>query len=600
MAEDIARFQCDPKAAFSNAHESIVYDFNIFATSLYYLTCDFRKKRIYKRVTNRQYQKRGHRAEREGQPYKGVHGVWPFDELGYADFGRHVTVDPFHVCSGVAKNMHENQKGKRIKSDSKISKFCETVQAHPSLYKTLTDKEKSRAKVMSDDQAGAPPWEIVTSYQQRAEDAVNCIIVPSGHGREFALNDIYTASGHLRGTSMNMLYTALMELVLSVVFKMHVAYKAFYLIVSKDLMELSAMEFRIDNGEIERLTDRVFETAAIHEGVMPESEALHCWHTLCHIAPTIRDLGPPNSFSTLYGERAIPALKKGVPKGGPSFEKVVMARFTALEDTRMEGGYNFHASTLQPGKVSAAILKLQKEIHNPHCISVENGVLVHTYNRISLRNPLKSKECLLDFEIVHLIRNLCTYIEKIAFNGNEIAAIQRSVLYRVQTAYNVAHSSHQDTGLGDWKNVVEYVRVLYRGFVMRERIQEFQDLQTYWLEESDCAESDDLVDNTLLGVVYLSDVIEFHSLLVQCESIVCYRNADVLGTTFLSRGTHARERDVNTADGSPANPHSNLRSNWHLRRDYSSWVKLRSLEVEVTTAEVGIASNFAFNHWLMQ
>lgn len=587
VAKDIENFQCDKDAAFSNAHESIIYDFNIFATSLYYLTCDFRKRRKYKRLTNRQYIKRGRQAALDGKPYKGVHAVWPFERLEYADIERHVTLDPFHVGSGVAKNIHENLKGQRIKRDSKISGFCETVQAHPSLYKTVMDKKKNKAKVVSDDQAGAPPWEIVKLYQEKAEDAVNSILVPSGHGRDFSVNDIFSASGHLRGTAMNMIYIALMELILSVAYKMHVAYKAFFLIVSKDLMELSATEFRTDNGEIERLIDRVFETTAIHEGTMPESESLHCWHALCHIAPSIADLGPPNCFSTLYGERAIPALKKGVPKGGPSFEKVVMARYTALEDSRMEGGYQFHPSTLQPGKVADAILKLQKDIHDPRCISLENGILVHTYNRINVRHPLKSAEKLCDFEIVQLMRNLCTYIEKVACSGNRRAAIQRSVLFRVQTAYDIAHSNHQVTGLGDWNSVVGYMRALFRGCVMGEEISGVEDLRAYWFEDSDAAGSDELVDSTTKGVIHRSDVIAVHSLLELCASgIVCYRNADVLGTSFLSRGMHAREMGASSTD-SPTNAHSNLRYYWHLKRDYSSWVKLRSLEVQVNTVEVG-------------
>lgn len=575
-AAEIQRFTFDKNAAFTNAHERFLYDFNIFSTNLYYLTCDFRKRRTLKLVSDKKYTKRGQKAERNGKPVKGVHGVWAFGALPYSDYRQHVTFDPFHVEHNIVSNQLQNMKGKRVKKDSKISRFCKSIHVHPSLY----------SDVVSDDREGRPPWEIPVEYQERIEHAVNCVLVPVGHGANFSIEDIFSASGHLRGTAAIMLFTTLMELMLSVGHKMSVAYKALNLIISKDLSDLNATEFRIDNGEIGELSERLFETSSIHEGLMPESEALFCWHQWNHHPHSISELGPLECFTTLSGERAIPALKKGVPKGGSDYEKIVIKRFTAFEEDRLEGAYNFDHTTLQPGNVANGILRLQKEMHDSRFVSVENGQMLYTYQRIHLRNPLTSRLTFTEFELSQLFQNLCSFIECVRFSGDDAAAIRGSVLYRVHRSYTTYNEYCKTNGLVHWSSCVRWLNALIRGFIGGEVLPGLGEYREYWYEDLDVRQAENIVDSVYRGILFRSDLVAIAAFLARNgEGFKCFRNADVMGTKFYSRGMHAREQET-PVGGEATNLESNLRLTWHLKRDYSSWMKFRPVAVQILAFKV--------------
>lgn len=460
------------------------------------------------------------------------------------------------------------------------------TQVHPALD----------SKVLDDDD-GKLPWIIKNEYRERIEDAVNCILVPSGHGDAWQRVDIFSATGNIRGTFLIRIILSLMELILSLVPKYPVAYKAFHLILSKDAVDLMRPDHDTSEVSIERLFNRVAETVALHEGCYPESESTFGWHQALHLPTHIPVLGPLNNQSSLGGERALPGVKKEA-RGGRKYEEYTIAMYSQVERRRMRELYTVRKADLfNVRSVPEDLRRIVRLMNDPAVMSYNktSGKLEFTQHRVSLGSFDSRTFELNQYEWSGLLVELSAFSLQYQCRGDPVSAIRTSVVFRICYAHEFqlrlrTGRHHVLSELRYRENIAIWLSDLASFMVDgSEEVHNLANLQAVHglFIDGDTADDDEqqIVHAVHSGSVYRSDLVAMQSLL--SRRLCAFNKADIFGVQFKGRGQECREREyprfLETFQphqrrmelARPNNRLSNLSERYHLSVEYSSWCKVR-------------------------
>lgn len=102
----------DKAKEYSQFHADIVYDNNLFENNLYFLACDYRKQRKFRRVSNERHSQYASLAETEERVVNGVSGISFYAELEYFNIETQFTNDNFHIWELLFRSIFANWKGK--------------------------------------------------------------------------------------------------------------------------------------------------------------------------------------------------------------------------------------------------------------------------------------------------------------------------------------------------------------------------------------------------------------------------------------------------------------------------------------------------------
>lgn len=581
----INNFVLNKKEAYEWHHGDVVYDFNIFENHAYYLSCDYRRQRTYQRVSHDSYMSAGLLAEKSGVTQNGIHGVCLYCDLSYSDVSKDFTNDYFHILELICKNCMQNWVGERVKAGSKIANWCvESVEAHPSLLCAV-----------GDDDEGKIPWQFSKICRERIEDAVNCILVPYGHGSDISVRNMFSNKGYIRGTQIIHLFSSLMPLILTIAKDYELAYKAFFLMLSRDVIELLSPEMSLEELKSGTLHKKILETVSLHEGLFPESESLFSWHQLIELASHIRLMGLLKNMSCLGGERAMPALKRHVPQGGMSYEVSVTKLYSLEEDARLEAAYDFDLDSMHS---TANLLDqhkdLRNQMHDQRYMSYnsETGRMEFTEHRVGIYHKGKRTFKLSDYEFFSLCAMLGRHSEEYVCDGSRDRAAAESCLYRVVIAYKAHVRAFRNDAYQCFSTfITDFVRDVIENAQQHEQLNEdFKAIcESHYVAE-DCAldRMEDLSQRVRDGVFWADDLLHIYEFRQRCNGLTEYCKANIYSTTFRSRGIGCRETKApihaGFSEGSvaqrreylkPHSPSNELRNRYNARDDYSSWCRFR-------------------------
>lgn len=450
---------------YSSHLASIVYDFNMFENNIYYVACDYRKQRLYRRVSHDQHKSYAIAAQESGKVTCGVSGLSSYHLLDYFDMEKHFTNDAFHIFMLLAENMVDNWKGNRIVP--KIAKFCARRQCHP----TLDDEAL-------DDDEGKEPWKIKNEYLQRMEDALNCVLVPSGHGGSWQKVDFFSATSFVRGTFMIRVFVSMMSMLMSLARGHPLPYKAFALILSKNMMEATRPDVALE--DVDNMLGRFIETSALHEGLYPESESTYAWHQPLHLPTHIPLYGPLPGQQCLGGERSLPAVKKNV-RGMRKWDEFTIVRYSGVETERILAAFGFRPEEPQNREgLPHSLWDLLRDMNPSHSMSWDAAKqqLVFNPHGIHLASPDRQKLSLMDYEWSALLKELSLFALHYRCAGDRRLACQQSVVYRLVHAHGVQSAARHrgkpllldETYKG---SIMTWMRALFGGLL--DRLAEYDD-----------------------------------------------------------------------------------------------------------------------------
>ena len=90
-----------------------------------------------------------------------------------------------------------------------------------------------------------------------------------------------------------------------------IAYKTYFLLLSKDIIELKRPHFPLnDDGKVDEkyfdaLQQKIYECLALHEGLFPLPASTFVFHELSHLPDQIRNFGPLKNTDAAAGERGV-------------------------------------------------------------------------------------------------------------------------------------------------------------------------------------------------------------------------------------------------------------------------------------------------------
>lgn len=488
--EEIQRFLFLSPDGFKWSHQDEDFNFsgdkindkrNGLRKFLFYRHFDFRPFKVHEKVPYETHlmdavEARNMNANKKVKDFhvNGIHDVWSFDRLPYADISKQFTWPFVHSTTGVIKLLSKiitgqlsevpvSSTGTNVAKDKFISKSSiidkrimakeneDFVDEEVDEDTVFAKKAKRKKRINEVNTAfnsyrnvattEKPPYEASKDDIKRCRDWFQCILLPSGlNDDSFQMTGFLLHDGKLGYMKMNQrikLISSFWELMLLAMTGVADQYKLFYRMIGTDISRLMSLQFSSES--IEQLNSDIIESMCLWEGLLPLKTCTFQLHELLDLAKSIPLFGPPMGVSEFPGERAIGAMinrKLHSNTGGISFEKKII-----------EDQINFEMSTMKSFYKSAINDGSYKKERGPNSslrckLNSQTGILQYDPIPFSVCH----QEVLIDqkketygirfneFEMGYLVDTLVLEVEKQFGNFENCEA--NSSIYRIENKRN--------------------------------------------------------------------------------------------------------------------------------------------------------------------
>ena len=314
--------------------------------SLFYAHADFREEQKNNHISHETLITDAMLAEHSERPVNGVHRKSIMFELDYVTFDS-VTYEPFHVFKNVCERLQNLLFAKTSISDNQ-RKAAIVEKIHPFLW-------NKNGKVV---------YELTLKEKTLLDALCNCIHIPKSYSKSYAMINPVQQNGYLTGIAKMNFFRLYLPVLLSFTVLPR-SYRVFFSLFACTVNLFFAPAIRKD--DIESLRLKAIELIAMKEGLFPNRECYVTFHQLIDLIEHVSKLGPFIGWNCLYGERMLGMLKKLVPDGGVSYDKVIAKRYVEKRNALISsifGPNNHH------GKGKSITKKFKKPME--------------TYNRVRL------------------------------------------------------------------------------------------------------------------------------------------------------------------------------------------------------------------------
>ena len=450
------------------------------------------------------------------------------------------------------KEYFQNVKG--LNDNAKSKMCCTNTKSFPWLYRK-NGKEDT----------GEIPWNLTKANREKMDAHINCIIVPLGYSQDFQISNPFQQTDVLNMKGKVHVGTTLMELIVHWSRRpFDIAYKAYYLMFSKSLVQLSRKKWANDE-RIEKLIElekQIDANASIHEGIFPLALQNFVNHQMVDLTFGIRLFGNLSGFYSFALERAGGIFKRWLKKGGVATEIGIMDKYDHFENQSIDAMYSqnipslFNTQSRKKEQVFTAINQ-RSMIDNldPH-------QLHFTDQRICLHKCMEKTEHNLSYpEVYTFLEDSYKYIiAKNRIQGNDDRKPgYDSALCRVFYSYYSCRKTKKMQNL-KFQEYFDKICGLIHKKDPNGELQEIYQLgrSGYWFESNEYIRAD-FQDIELMAkfIYYLKHQLKY------------YQRADVYGSTFESR----KIKNANE-----------LKHNWNSTDNISSWVKYIDYSNDDTTS----------------
>lgn len=604
------------------------YKLEVFEKYLYYHHCDYRKQKLYKRVSNDTYINNGILAcaNRENfiankqinstkqntdellianaklsVPKKkeddihvnGVKKPWIFSLLAYVCYETNICYDPFHVLKNMIAYLFCMLFG-RSKLRPSTVQFCKKTASHPTLKKSKEEaKKKTNTKsFLVDDQNAIPAkkievwrgiWELNNPMSKKVEIYLQNVLLPSGNTSSLRFKSSVSQFGLVKGKELIEMFECAMDFICWSIQQISSRtreptqkypneYLYFYCMFSSYVSELMAP--MIPDNAIDSLYDRAVEIVSVYEGIFPVSETKMIHHQLIDLPHFIKQFGPLRGWWTLPSERSIAQIKRemGGNKGGRNYPKRVYKREYSKEYLRQREIY-LNKDNLYQDKQYYFKRNNIEEFTGYKMEVIWNNNPKYKHTKINL----SEYEC----------ENYLTFLilQTKLIQPDEEKRIQDSPLYRLFISYcyyrNDTTLKYNDGKRAKVENIGLrlFLRNLNNSFLSDELLigndgdvdVEEADVKAFSLNAGK-----KFIRNDLNSIEYYLDIVTTH--------ISVSNKAIIWGTKFTARGEEYRETDKyiiadkrygaqNDIEQIHDNNLNDLSNNYFIKRVYSSWFK---------------------------
>jgi hypothetical protein len=296
------------------------------------------------------------------------------------------------------------------------------------------------------------------------------------------------------------------------------------------------------------------------------------WHELCDLPRMIVRLGPLRSWWEYSGERFLSVLKKLMPRGGNSFDKTIMTRYSKRERSNISIEYSDSKTVIGKMKAKAPLDQLY-----------DNEIILHRKNSIV--------HYLQPDELEDILNILVAYVNDC--DGDNLLTL--SVLHRLHYSYMLKPISGRRTiSFFQWVQKVQTNdEDMLSNFTLNDsshvqiRNMSPEDISTslrekhifqldisalqFFLEGKIDTNVRAIVSGTHMigrGIKYRFDNFLKH-IILSCFKILFFRIILIKNSSFLYACTHlvcSQRRVLHEVS-----PHNALRQTWFHKRQYNSW-----------------------------
>ena len=537
-------------------------DQQIFDNYSYYLACDLRPQCKPFIATDRfnDILQLCSIAEREGSPIQGVKGYCIMSRLPYFNLQEQFCHVNCHVIGNNVNEFLQNVKGK---NDNGKSKTCsENTKSFPWYYRRNGPED-----------TGELPWKMVQANRHILDAHINCIIVPLGYSQDFQVDNPFKQTDVLNLKGKFHVGITLMELIVHWSYKpFDLAYKAYYLLFSKALVQLTRKKWSLDERveflyELER---KINVLASIHEGIFPLSLQKFINHQMVDLCFGILLFGSASGFNSFALERAGGIFKRWLKKGGVATEISIMEKYDFFENLSIDAIYSQDIRDIFN-------VKRNKKEH-----SKKNKQVFAAINQRAMMDDL-------DPTRLHFTDHRICLHDRIEKTHDIVSVVEIYGLLEDCYKYIIMKlrlEGHHDDRKAGYDSAL--CRVLYCYYAYRKSKRSLQNVtfQEYFNEVCEVCNTDN--PEEVLQSVYgigrsigetseymradhrdIQLVSEFISDL--SNRMVVYQNAHVYGLTFKSR--NIKNADV-------------LKHNWNSPDNVKSWVKYIDYTHDDTTTHL--------------
>lgn len=525
-----------------------------FKSALYYALPDNRKQIYYSRLKTEQYIEYGTQAEDARRAWyksyadankpvpkkipsfavNGVNGVLELIRALRRSFGfEKIGYDMMHFAMNANSYFLELVKGKRGLTDKQ--RKCSIAQ---NIFPFM-----KYAKLYT-------PWEIPESDVIIADSIVNSFLLPSGFSSLYSMKFPLRRTGNLRAKEHSIFMTTYAHYVYSFT-RMESPYRLFFARFASDLNRLSSPCIR--GSELTSVTESIYETRALQEGLFPDSEKQFIFHEIVDMAHHVFKLGHISGVQCYAGERSLATIGRLRAKGGIHYVKGLFYNYIALENTHQyDTGIKpeFLDNSPTP-KYSDFVVKLHGKSH---------------------LLPLN------DYEMNSLLDSVVELIESDVSDNR----IQLSNFYRLRKVYAVTKSRLGTDTLKTY-DFYTWVKELHKRYNCEEIVVD----DLLWQEQISFEElsDEDLELFTDAGGLMYRD---FEGIIKDVATFTprIFKKAIIKGLSFTARGKQYRE-GMQSYQGARKNAlgrdvmyyaHTNnlnsLQNHWWNSEDYSSWCRI--------------------------
>jgi hypothetical protein len=446
---------------------------------------------------------------------------------------------------------------------------------------------------------------------------VLCLNIPSGCSSQFQASFIFQQTGYLHGLGKIQTITVLMPLITTILCKdalySDAAYWAFYNMLSSDMIDLMSPVFRSD-FEIDELFHKILELIVVHEGLFPITESLICWHQLLDIVFHIKNMGPIRGWWEFVGERALSTIKKDVPHGGTSFDKVIIRLYSLFERAKLSNAYRFTLYDFySPESRTTEQQAYHDDINNEKHVSILNGKLQYSDDKFLLLKkiycPYKNKKSLLfnEYELECLLKVFISEIKKQCCCSTE--AYYRSPVYRMYHAFNYHQNkqtkSHKIFRTMSFLKFLHYLSSnlfttlkgkseewFFKQFCRKKDVSYCVVLKEYMNRNKNCNDWEKITNETGFrndGVFIEEDLYHIKALILN-DFLPCkFSQAVVYGILMESKGEICAQRSKAEI--------GSLKFTWFEKKNISSWFKYRHSNVSTDSFGFDDFSEFSFGQF---
>jgi hypothetical protein len=523
---------------------------------------DTRKEVLYQHVDNDQYCFEGHEGEKQeavyeadlarkiarggerpkskhDSSYNGRHGVCPLMEALLESFGfSNVSFDYMHYAANVFKYFILLMKGDRAVSDLDRKYSAASLKMPTAKYKNFL-----------------LPFQLLGSEEIVFDAVINSILISPLYKMDFAVKYPFQQTGHLKSHECHVIMMVYLTYALSFT-RLHDNYQEFYARYAYDMTCL--LNPCVDVKRLrEEIIPSIYETRMCQEGLFPESECVYIFHEIIDIIHQIEKYGHVKSLMCFFGERAMGMIKSFVTKGGVHYMKTLYHRYIVKENSvaaQMTNNELFFTNDAVP-KYSDFVIKL-----------LGKGKTVRWHEK-DTDEFFESLMRFIQSEVIDMIH-------------------EKSPFYRLYKAYedNFKYQNkpmHFD-GFSSW---IRGLDIVFRSgdITKNQATARFVNdvlLTTEYDYEQICD-----------GFIYLSDLIAVKDSILNFNPLV-HEKLVTKGIMFNCRGhEYGALASVLEGDRKLLRFGMELKSSWHVRKQYSSFVRC----TDVCVVDAGHIDEFTLN-----